>query len=331
MHINCMNEIPWSNIPGKPFIEYIELSILLIKRTGIDYDDFGNDPISLSIKHLDGEASDEERAESAGFWFNFIEKDVLDSGIRNRDNDDVIKARLALGLLATEKNKDNYSDSLDWIMIFLGKYGADDDELWGHVEGYFSNNQVAQKVKDEFFSHIERSFGRIQNGWKLDNVLKNVQVVKTCPENIDDSEAYVTLGLSNFSYPLIGKENYVRVELFILLLKDMKVSYVPSIIEDVIGEMNKRGRAFLRGEVIGPKGKLFDGSEVTALYVAPPMCLDDAANGFIIDQEEVLFMWLVPITDSESGYIKKYGWEAFEDKLELEEVDVIDVFRKSVV
>lgn len=186
------------------------------------------------------------------------------------------------------------------------------------------------KIKKDFFEHMETSFGRVEKGWRISTPSNDVQVIKTTPGYISDANIYVSLGLSNSPYPLRNSGRHVRCELFFILPGECDFLHIPSIIEDVVTVMEKSGTAFLRGDVIGPKGELFEGHDFTSLYVAPPFLLPDESYGFMIEGEEVLFMWLVPITTAECEFVRQYGWERFEDRLEEMEVDVINIDRNSV-
>lgn len=188
-----------------------------------------------------------------------------------------------------------------------------------------------QKVSKNLLNHVEENIGTIKEGWILPKQNKNIQVVKIEPKDIPESNCFLSIGLSNTLYPLNRSEKKIRLELFLLLPNDHEPSYAPSIIEDAMIEMQISGKAFLRGDVIGPKGEIFENSKMTALYVAPPICFDEKTAGFKIAKSEVIFMWLVPISTTESDYIKRNGWESFEDILENNEIDVLDIFRKPSV
>ncbi|MBU3008789.1 hypothetical protein [Cobetia amphilecti] len=140
--INCINDIPWSKEPEKAFNEYLKLSMNLLENSGIDYQDFDFNPKEITFKYLHGFITDNERKESSQFWIDFIKNDEENTGLRNRDDKKVIKARLALGLLAIDSNLKDYGESLDWFLIFLEKYGVNGDEAWGQVENFFSAKNI---------------------------------------------------------------------------------------------------------------------------------------------------------------------------------------------
>lgn len=106
---------------------------------------------------------------------------------------------------------------------------------------------------------------------------------------------------------------------------------IPALLVDLAEEAIKAGYAFVRGDVIGPRGTLFEGYEFTALYVSLPFCLSDSFA--VVELEpgaNVRFAWLVPISSAEAEFVKSHGWNRFEEIMETKEVDVLPLERASV-
>ncbi|MEL0618009.1 hypothetical protein V6243_14365 [Cobetia marina] len=106
----------------------------MLEYFDVDYQNCDFNPKKIAFKYLHGLITDNERKESSQYWVNFIKNDEQTTGLRNRNDKGVIKARLALGLLAIDSHLKDYRESLDWFLIFLEKYGVDGDEAWGQVE-----------------------------------------------------------------------------------------------------------------------------------------------------------------------------------------------------
>jgi hypothetical protein len=66
---------------------------------------------------------------------------------------------------------------------------------------------------------------------------------------------------------------------------------------------------------------------MTALYAASPVYLPDEFADCDTGTVTVVMTWLVPITDAEAGYVHTRGWPAFEDALEGEDPDLVDLSR----
>lgn len=91
-----------------------------------------------------------------------------------------------------------------------------------------------------------------------------------------------------------------------------------------------RGHGLLRGEVLGPRGRLFAGTQMTALYTAAPVYLPGEFALCDTPAATVVMTWLVPITDAEAHYVAHRGWQAFEAELEAEDPDPVDLARSSI-
>lgn len=142
---------------------------------------------------------------------------------------------------------------------------------------------------------------------------------------------YATAGL--WKKPLAGKEPGVRVreELLLMVRDTPDAELLPGILLQVVAEALGEKRAWMPGDVIGPRGPLLPDAEAQALYVSAPSYLPDAfhlwrgPNG-----ERVGVLWLVPITRAEAAFVRKHGSAAFEEVLVAEQPDLLNVMRTSV-
>lgn len=107
-------------------------------------------------------------------------------------------------------------------------------------------------------------------------------------------------------------------------------SNAAGLLFQVASELIASGRGLLRGQVIGPRGPLFDSSPTTALYAAPPVYLPDGFAECDTGTTTIVMTWLVPITDAEARYVRDRGWSAFEDVLVAEDPDLVDLSRSPV-
>lgn len=142
---------------------------------------------------------------------------------------------------------------------------------------------------------------------------------------------YATAGL--WKKPLDGREPGVRVreELLLMVRDTPDAELLPGILLQVVAEALGEKRAWMPGDVIGPRGPLLPDAEAQSLYVSAPSYLPDAfhlwrgPNG-----ERVGVLWLVPITRSEAAFVRKHGSAAFEEVLVAEQPDLLNVMRTSV-
>ncbi|MCX6613222.1 MAG: suppressor of fused domain protein [Acidobacteria bacterium] len=179
--------------------------------------------------------------------------------------------------------------------------------------------------------HIENYLGTIDSGWSdsADGDSMFFQIAKCVSRSGD--VAYSTLGLSKIPLRSEVSGNQVRQELFILVPVSFGDRNIPAVLQNVTAEAIGLKRAYLRGEVIGPRGNLFDGLPFTALYVTIPVCLPQGLQEFRdAEGQALVFAWLVPITETEANFIAARGWKEFENLLEERNADLVNLARPAV-
>lgn len=187
----------------------------------------------------------------------------------------------------------------------------------------------ADDAKD-LVEHFERTLGPIEYGWSVDpdGAKMPFQIVRFTRGSAPESVSYSTLGLSRKALPSPNSQQLIRHELLMLAPESLAPDHIASILHQVGEMVIKRGRALLRGDVIGPAGALVFGATVTALYVTSPSYFpEDFAVFDAGEHGAVVIAWLVPITDCEADYASNHGWDAFEDKLVEQDPDVVDFHR----
>jgi hypothetical protein len=179
--------------------------------------------------------------------------------------------------------------------------------------------------------HLEAHLGRIERGWleSPDGDKMGFSVVECRPTA--GHRWFSTLGLSNFALRCPRSSKIIRLELVFAAPESFGARNIPALMQNVGAEAIGLERAYLRGEVIGPRGSLLDGLPFTALYVAMPAYFPDSFHAFQDDNRTVVFAWLVPIMDSEAEFVAKRGWSEFEDVLEAKDPDLLDFCRRAVV
>jgi suppressor of fused protein SUFU len=177
--------------------------------------------------------------------------------------------------------------------------------------------------------HLESFCGPIVEGWQTDPDGKKMpfQIVRLERGPIEGTVTFSTLGLAFHQLSSASSSKLIRHELVMLARSNAIPDNLPVVLQQVAAEAVSRGNAYLRGEVIGPRGRLFPGSDFTALYVAIPVYFPDEFAA--VDQ--VAFAWLIPITTEEAGFVAVNGWPKFEDLLLREDPDLLDMKRRSAV
>jgi hypothetical protein len=179
--------------------------------------------------------------------------------------------------------------------------------------------------------HLEDALGPIVGGWSLDadGSKLPVQIALFTHGPIPGTCALATIGLSNHALSLGDKT--VRQELVMLFREQDGPRNLPAVMQELAMSAFRAHRGYLRGEVIGPRGPLFENSRYEALYVAIPVYFADSFHVFEPkDGAPIVLAWLVPITHGEAHLIQRRGWSFFEDQLEAQDPDLLATDRSGV-
>lgn len=180
--------------------------------------------------------------------------------------------------------------------------------------------------------HYESVLGPIRVGWATgpDGDAMPFQVVRFDKGSSPGIISFATLGLGGFplSSPTSGRA--IRHELLMLAPKEMESSAIPSLLLQVGSAALQGRRALVRGDVIGPHGRLLPETSLEALYVTAPVYLPDEFATCEGEDGPVVVAWLVPISASEANYVANKGWDAFEDRLVEQDPDLTDFSRAAI-
>ncbi|WP_282138237.1 suppressor of fused domain protein [Rossellomorea aquimaris] len=189
-------------------------------------------------------------------------------------------------------------------------------------------------MKDNYLIFMEDHLGKIEYGWSKDgngNVLP-FQVVKFNRGPFPGTVTYSSIGLSKLHLKSPVSNKIIRQELVIVSYSNFGDENIPAILQDIGLQACNNGIAFLKGEIIGPKGKIFNDSNLEALYVTMPVYFDESFHTFHEkDGNPIVNVWLVPISYKEAEFVKLNGWDKFEELLEDKDPDLINFNRKSII
>ncbi len=180
--------------------------------------------------------------------------------------------------------------------------------------------------------HAERFLGPVQRGWSTDPDGGSMpfQIVEYEHGSDPESVAYSTLGLSRAGLvsPTSGRE--IRQELLMVLRRSVPADVALSLLWQVGLTVLESGEALLRGHVVGPAGRLAPETDLTALYVTTPVYFPDELAWFAGADGDVAVAWLVPIGTEEAQLVLERGWDRFEDLVEEQDPDLVDLQRPSM-
>ena len=181
-------------------------------------------------------------------------------------------------------------------------------------------------------AHFEKFLGPVRSGWMAGPTGDRMpfQVVRWTQGSDVGSMTYSSLGLSR--HRLQGRGGVeTRQELVLLATPSLPVEYVLTVLNDAGRAALDVGRGLRQGDVLGPVAPPVPGSAMAALYVAMPDYFpDELALYEPGDGPPVEVLWLVPVSAREYDFVEAYGWEAFEDLLEAQDPDLVDVYRSEI-
>ncbi|WP_167517584.1 suppressor of fused domain protein [Micromonospora orduensis] len=183
----------------------------------------------------------------------------------------------------------------------------------------------------DLVEHLERFLGPIQGGTPGGgSTPAGVQVIRFGADApFTGVTTWATLGLSNHHLGQQGGGG-LHQELLIHLPNARQPSNTAGVLFQVAGELIERGRGLARGEVIGPRGRVFPQTEMTALAATTPAYLPDSFAVCDTPAAPTVLTWLVPLTQAEAQFAHVHGWPALEDIFVAQNPDLTDLGRMSV-
>lgn len=125
-----------------------------------------------------------------------------------------------------------------------------------------------------------------------------------------------TLGLSRHVLAMGDGCAGVRQELVVSVLENSDESAMCSLLFNVAQEIVIQHRAVLHGEVLRLNAPVVPLSKCICLYASMPVLFPDEFAVCRDVEPHAVFVWLVPITGDEAGFVANSGWSRFEDLLE---------------
>ncbi|WP_372500379.1 suppressor of fused domain protein [Sphaerisporangium perillae] len=179
---------------------------------------------------------------------------------------------------------------------------------------------------DEYLAHFERSLGTFSESWRKSDIdTEHFQVLQFCDRE-SERITYVTFGLNRFELAL-GSNRVGRQELVVGIGSSWDQPEIPGLMNSIGESVVHRGRALLRGEVLDPHGRIFRGYNFTAFYCSSPVYFPRRFEVFHGTTPETIMVWLIPIFSEEVQCIRERGWPAFEELLESQDPNLLDLSR----
>jgi hypothetical protein len=144
------------------------------------------------------------------------------------------------------------------------------------------------------------------------------------------STTFMTLGLSE--HRLTQSDSHVRQELLFAHYDQFVKMEAEKLVAAIAVERVASHCALFRGEILGPAGELGADTIMQSLYCSAPSYFPQALRVFDEkDYDPTVFVWLIPIHETEVDFVRTNGHEEFEILLEKRDPDLLDLHRASIV
>lgn len=140
-------------------------------------------------------------------------------------------------------------------------------------------------------------------------------------------QSCATIGLNATNIGLVNGGKSLRVEL--LGASDCKNEYWKNIMATTAFEVMDSKKCFPGYIVEDVVNQYISGSKMKHVLLTNPFLWEEVSS---LDLDEIHVAWLmmVPISDKELKYAQKYGVDALETLFEKKQIDIYDIYRKSV-
>jgi Suppressor of fused protein (SUFU) len=182
--------------------------------------------------------------------------------------------------------------------------------------------------------HIEHFLGAIEGGWTRSPLGEKLgfQVVKCAGGQVEQAHAFCTVGLSKRPLQSRVSEKLIRHELFILVPETFGDQNIPAVLQQLGSAVLTHESPFLCGEVIERANPIFRDKPFYAFVAAVPVLLPDAFATYTDELgNEIVFVWMVPLTKAEINFVREESWGKLEDIFISHSADLLDVDRSSAV
>lgn len=185
-------------------------------------------------------------------------------------------------------------------------------------------------LADALRTHLDRFCGKQPDELKLDEESRlRVATFRDVPS--EGLHSFLTIGLSG--HKLIQPNSQTPIRQEILICVDQAYADLPwqEPLAGVARAAAERHRALMRGEVLGPFGRIFseqEGLTPTAFVCGAPAFFPDEFFELDAGADSVLFVELIPVTDREVERIRDKGAESFFEEVDSGRVDTLDLARE---
>ncbi|WP_407316045.1 suppressor of fused domain protein [Pseudomonas sp. nanlin1] len=175
---------------------------------------------------------------------------------------------------------------------------------------------------EQLVTHLDK----ISSVRHLTDRTEAIQIALFPDQPFEGAISYVTLGLSH--HPLRMPDGRdIRQEIIFCSWNDANPEHISSSILTFCEFMLSKHQPLLRGDVVGPSVPIFAGTMMNSVYAAIPVIFPDDLHLLGETEPPTVLVWLIPLYETESAFVKQQGWRAFEQLMESKNPDLLDFNR----
>lgn len=172
--------------------------------------------------------------------------------------------------------------------------------------------------------HLEKHLGDQHTGWIEESL--PFQVWRFEDQPIRGAATFTTVGLSK--HALKQGQGTVHQELIFSCYPIDPMPPVHNRLFAVGRELLETHDALAQGQLLGPRGPLFEGVALEALLCFAPVYFPDSFHQFTIAPDESgLLVWLLPLHRIEANFVREHGWRRFDWLFVEHDPDALDLTR----
>lgn len=184
-------------------------------------------------------------------------------------------------------------------------------------------------LSDALRAHLDRFCGELPDELRVDEET-GLRVVTFRDVPSEGLHSFLTIGLSGHALIQPNSKTTIRQELLICV--DQQYAELPwqEPLAAVARAAVEQHRAFMRGEVLGPFGRIFpeqDEVTSTAFVCSAPAFFTEEFFELNAGEASVLFVELIPVTGREAERIRNNGADSFFEDVDSGRVDILDLTR----
>jgi hypothetical protein len=123
----------------------------------------------------------------------------------------------------------------------------------------------------------------------------------------------------------------VRQELLFAVQDNRDAGEFVKLLFHVAENLIRTGHALLRGDIIPLCSSIAPGSAADTLYASIPVVFPEGLATLNDSMPATVFVWLIPLQSPEVAFVKSSGWSEFEDRLEIADPNLFNLYRSSIV